>query len=145
VRVENKSNEKIDYFPYQRTTRIGTSTHPLVATSFPLFPQTALTVGYFRPTLHGTVFSGLALQNLNSVGVTATLQLYKAGALLSTQRVSLGPNTRISRDLVELFPDASPADGTRLKVICGKGIQMLGLLGDDSTSTLLPIAASSTP
>jgi hypothetical protein len=146
IRIDNNDNQRATYFPYQRTTRIGTSTHALVAASVPLFAQTALTLGYFRPTLHGTVFSGIALQNLNSTSVTATLGLYsKTGVLLTTQKLALGKNTRISRDLVELFPGFSPVDGTRLKVTSPTGIQILGLLGDDSTGTLLPIAASSTP
>jgi IPT/TIG domain len=146
VRVDNPDNERATYFPYQRTTKVGNSTHALVANSFPLFPQAALTLAYFRPTLQGTMFSGIALQNLNSVGVTATLQLYSnTGQLLAARRVALGANTRFSRDLVELFPNASPANKTRLKVTCVTGIQMLGLLGDDSTGTLLPVPASATP
>jgi hypothetical protein len=147
VRVKNhETNEESVYFPFQRTTPLGKSTHALIASSFPLFPQTALSLGYFRPTLHATVFSGIALQNLNSTSVTATLQLYsKTGVLLSTQTQVMGKNSSIARDLVELFPGVSPADGTRLKVTSGKAIQMLGLLGDDGSGTVLPVPASSTP
>jgi hypothetical protein len=146
IRVENSGNERATYFPFQRTTKMGSSTHALIAESYPLFPKTALTVGYFRPSLHGTVFSGLALQNLNSLDQTATLQLYsKAGVLLSERMITLARNTRFVRDLVELFPGVTPADGTKLKVTSTKGIQMLGLLGDDSASTVLPVPARSTP
>jgi IPT/TIG domain len=146
VRVDNTDNERAVYYPYQRTTRIGNSTHALVAASYPLFPQTARKIGYFRPALHRTVFSGLALQNLNSTSVTATLQLSsKSGTVLSTQTVMLGKNTRMARDLVELFPGVTPADGTKLKVTSSKGIQMLGLLGDDASGMVLPVLASSTP
>jgi hypothetical protein len=146
IRIDNSDNQRATYFPYQRTTSVGKSMHALVAASLPLFPQTALTLGYFRPTLRGTMFSGLALQNLNQVRVVATLQLYsKSGILLATKKLSLGKNTRISRDLVELFPAAKPATGTRLTVTSTLPIQMLGLLGDDSTGTLLPVAATATP
>lgn len=146
VRVENRDNERVTYYPYQRTARIGSSTHPLIASSFPLFSQTAQRLGYFRSALHGKVFSGLALQNLNSTSVTATLQLYsQAGVLLSTQTQVLGRNTFIARDLVELFPGVTPANGTRVKVTSSKGIQMLGLLGDDGSGMVLPVAASTTP
>jgi hypothetical protein len=146
IRIDNPNNERVEYFPYQRTTRIGKSTHALVAAGYPLFSQTAQTLGYFRPTLHGTVFSGLALQNLNSTTVTATLQLYsKTGTLLSTRNLVLATNGYISRDLVELFPGFSPTDGTRLKVTAKTGIQMLGLLGDDSSGTLLPVPPTSKP
>jgi hypothetical protein len=147
IRVQNKdTNEEVEYFPYQRTTQAAKSTHALIAASYPLFSQTALTLGYFRPTLHGTTFSGLALQNLNSAAVAVTLQLSsKTGVLLSTKRVTLGKNGRIGRDLVELFPGVTPADGTRLKVTSPTGIQMLGLLGDDASGMVLPVPASSTP
>jgi hypothetical protein len=146
IRVENRNNEIATYFPYQRTKRNKKSTHLLVAQSFPLFSQTAQTVGHFRPTLNGTVFSGLALQNLNSASATATLRLYsKAGTLLSAQKVVLGTNTYMARDLVELFPGVKPSDGTKLTVTSNIAIEMLGLLGDDSSGTLLPVAPTATP
>jgi hypothetical protein len=146
IRIDNPNNERATYFAYQRTTRIGVSTHPLVASGLPLFPQTALSLGYFRPVLQGTMFSGLALQNLNTARVTATFQLYsKTGTLLSTKTLSMATNTRYSRDLVEMFPALKPRNGMSLKVTSSKPIQMLGLLGDDSTGTLLPVPATATP
>jgi hypothetical protein len=146
IRVDNRDNERAEYYSYQRTRRIGKSTHPLVAAAYPLFSQTALTLGYLRPTLQGTTFSGLALQNLNPTGVTVALELYsKAGVLLSAQTLALGKNAYIARDLVELFPGVSPGDGTRLRVTSRTGIQMLGLLGDDASATLLPVPLSPKP
>lgn len=146
IRIDNKNNERAVYFPYQRTRRIGKSTHSLVAASFPLFSQKAQTLAYFRPTLQGTVFSGIALQNLNSTGAKATLRLYSSDSLLlSTRALTLANNSYVARDLVELFPGAIPEDGTKLIVTSDKAIQMLGLLGDDSAGTLLPVAPSSTP
>jgi hypothetical protein len=146
VRIDNPNNERAEYFPYQRTKRTGKSKHPLVAASYPMFSQTPLTVGYFQPTLQGTVFSGLALQNLNATKAKATLQLYsQGGVLLSRRTLSLAPNTYIARDLVELFPGATPGDGTKLTVISNQQILMLGLLGDDASGILLPVPASSNP
>jgi len=146
IRIDNPNNERATYFAYQRTTRIGVSNHPLVASGLPLFPQTTLSLGYFRPVLQGTMFSGLALQNLNAVRVTATFRLYsKTGALLSTKTLAMGTNTRYSRDLVEMFPALKPRNGMSLKVTTSKPIQMFGLLGDDSTGTLLPVPALSAP
>jgi hypothetical protein len=146
IRIRNPDNERAVYFPYQLTKRSGKSTHPLVAAGYPLFSQKAETLGYFRPALHGTIFSGLALQNLNSTNIRATLQLYSnLGVLLSTRTLTLAPNSYVARDLVELFPAATPADGTRLRVTSNKGIQVLGLLGDDSSGMLLPVPASSKP
>jgi IPT/TIG domain len=146
IRIDNPDNERAVYFPYQRTKRVGKSKHALVAAAYPLFSQTAQTVGYFQPTLQGTVFSGIALQNLNSTTAKATVQLYsQGGVLLSTRKLSLATNTYLARDLVELFPGVTPGDGTELMVTSPAAIQMLGLLGDDSAGTLLPVAASPNP
>jgi hypothetical protein len=57
----------------------------------------------------------------------------------------MASNTRYSRDLVEMFPVLKPRNGMSLKVTSSKPIQMLGLLGDDSTGALLPVSATSTP
>jgi hypothetical protein len=145
IRVSNANRELATYYPYQRTSRVGTSTHPLLASSIPLFAQTTWKVGFFRPTLNGTVFSGLALQNLNPISVNVVLQLFsKTGILLSKQTLVLALNSSMARDLVELFPGVAPATGTRLKVTSDQPIQMLGLLGDDNTRTVLPINPTST-
>jgi hypothetical protein len=146
IRIDNQNNEQAVYFPYQRTKRSGKSTHALVAASFPLFAQTPQTLGYFRPILEGTSFSGIALQNLNSTSAKATLKLYSStGALLSTKALTLPTNTYVARDLAELFPQASPKDGTRLTVTSNLAIQMLGLLGDDASGMVLPVAPTGTP
>ncbi len=146
IRVTNSNNERVEYFPYQRTTRLGNSTHALIASSIPLFAQTTWTLGYLRPTLQGTIFSGLALQNLNAVKANVLLSLYsKTGVLLSTQKVVLGVNTSVARDLAEIFRGVVAATGTSLKASSDQPIQMLGLLADDSTGTVLPVNPTSTP
>jgi hypothetical protein len=146
IRITNPNNEKAEYFPYQRTKLTGKSKHPLVAASYPMFSQTPQTIGYFQPTLQGTVFSGLALQNLNATKAKAILQLYsQGGVLLAKRTLSLATNTCIARDLVELFSGVTPGDGTTLAVTSDPAILMLGLLGDDASGELLPVPASSTP
>ena len=146
IRATNSNNERVEYYPYQRTTALGKSTHLLVASSIPLFAQTTWTLGYFRPTLRGTIFSGLALQNLNPAKANVVLNLYtKAGILLATQTILLGTNVSMARDLAELFPGVVAGSGTSLKVMSNQPIQILGLLGDDAASTLLPVNPTSTP
>jgi len=146
IRATNSNNERVEYYPYQRTTALGKSTHLLVASSIPLFAQTTWTLGYFRPTLRGTMFSGLALQNLNPANANVVLNLYtKSGVLLATQTILLGTNVSMARDLAELFPGVVAGSGTSLKVMSNQPIQILGLLGDDASSTLLPVNPTSTP
>ena len=145
TRVTNGNNEKAEYYPYQRTTPVGTSTHTLIASSIPLFAQTTWKVGYFRPTAQGTLFSGVALQNLNPKKANVVLSLYsRKGVLLGTLSQALGVNRSMARDLAELFPGLV-ATGTRLKVSSDQPIQLLGMLGDDATGTVLPVNPTSTP
>jgi hypothetical protein len=146
VRIINSGHDVATYFPYQRTSPVGKSTRALVATSFPLFAQTSWTIAYFRPIRQGTVFTGLALQNLNAAGASITLQLFsKTGALLATRSLSLGSDARIVRDLAEYFPAGVPEGGTLLKVLANRPIQMLGMRGDDSSGFVLPVDPSPVP
>jgi len=145
IRVTNANKELVTYYPYQRTTRQGASTHALIASSIPLFAQTTRKVGFFRPTLTGTIFSGLALQNLNAVKANVVLRLTRSGVVLATQNIVLGVKSSMARDLAELFPGAVANAGTRLRVSSDQPIQMMGLLGDDSTRTVLPINPTSIP
>ena len=145
IRVTNANKELVTYYPYQRTIRQGVSTHALIASSIPLFAQTTWKVGFFRPTLTGTIFSGLALQNLNAVKANVVLRLTRNGVVLATQNIVLGVKSSMARDLAELFPGAVANAGTRLRVSSDQSIQIMGLLGDDSTRTVLPINPTSTP
>jgi len=145
IRVTNAYKELVTYYPYQRTTKQGTSNHPLIASSIPIFAQTSWKVGFFRPTASGTIFSGIALQNVNAVRANVVLRLTRNGVLLATQNVILGVKSSLARDLAEMFPGVAAATGTRLRVSSDQPIQMMGLLADDSTRTVLPINPTSTP
>jgi hypothetical protein len=139
VRVDTGS-ERVEYYPYQRTTQAGKSTHPLVAASFPLFAHTTWTQAFFHPVLQGTTFSGIALQNLNASVATVTLQLFSSvGGLLATRTISLPTNTRMVRDYAEVFPGQVAGNGTTVKVTSNVAVELLGLLGDDALSTVSPV------
>lgn len=141
VRVVNNSpNEKAEYFSYQRTTAMGKSKHPLVAATVPLFAESTWSTAYFKPVLSGSQFSAIALENPGAQSVKAKLQLFGSnGTLLATRSVMLKPNTRWSRDLLELFVGVVPGNGTSLKVTASVPIPMLGLLGDDVLGTVDPV------
>ena len=147
IRVRDKdSNEKVEFFPYQLTAPIGVSTHALIAASYPMFSRTTYTEGYFRPVLSGSVFSGLALQNVTGVATTATVELFASdGSLLTSVSVELPASSRIARDLAELLPGVVASNGTSLHVTAPAPIQMLGLLGNDASGVVLPVPPRSTP
>ena len=147
VRVTNQStNERAEYYSYQRTAALGSSTHPLVAASYPLFSRATWTQAYLDSVLHGTMFSGLALQNLRAQTARVRLELYSAqGVLLTARSVSVPTNTRMARDFVELFPGFTPSDGTWVRIVSATPVQVLGLLGDDASGQVLPVEPSATP
>ncbi|HEY7097831.1 MAG TPA: IPT/TIG domain-containing protein [Terriglobales bacterium] len=147
IRVRDKdSNDRVEFFPYQLTTPIGVSTHALIAASYPMFSRTTYTEGYFRPVLSGSVFSGLALQNVTNVATTATVELYASdGSLLTSVSVDLQASSRIARDLAELLPGVVASNGTSLHVTAPTPIQMLGLLGNDASGVVLPVPPRTTP
>jgi hypothetical protein len=147
IRVTKPStNEKVEYFSYQRTTPKGKSTNPLIAATVPLFAQTTWKTAFFKPVLSGSQFSGLALENLTAQTVGAHLQLFASnGTLLEAHTIYLYPNKRWSRDLREVFTIAVPASGTIVKVTTGAPIPMLGLLGDSVLGTVVAVAPSATP
>jgi hypothetical protein len=147
VRVTNQStSERAEYYSYQVTAALGSSTHPLIAASYPLFSHSTWTQAYVTSVLNGSMFSGLALQNLRAQTARVRLELYSAqGVLLTSRAVSLPTNKRMARDLVELFPGFTPGDGTYVRVVSATPIQALGLLGDDASGQVLPVEPTSTP
>jgi hypothetical protein len=144
VRVDNPT-ARVSYYPYQRTVGLGRSSHALIAASYPMFSHTDWTIAFFDPVVNGSIFSGLALQNLNASTATVTLQLFSStGVLLGTKIIPLPSNRRMARDLAEFFPGLV-ATGTSLQVTSDLGIRMLGLLGDDAAGTVQPIEPSLVP
>jgi hypothetical protein len=149
IRVVNPStNERVEYFSYQRTTRAGKSQHALIAATEALFAQSTWTLAYFKPVLSGSQFSGLALQNQAATTSKVRLQLFAGnGSLLATRTLSLLANKRMTRDVAEFFTGVVPNTGTTLKVtvLSGPPIQLLGLLGDDALGTVDPQDPSPVP
>lgn len=142
-----KTNETATYFSYQRPAIAGASSHKLVASSYALFQRAKRRLGYFRSVLSGTAFTALALQNLGSTATTVRLDLMTkpGGTVITSRTVSLGANTRFTRDLRELFPTAVPDNSTEVRVNSAAPIQMLGLVGDDATGVVLAVDPVSTP
>jgi hypothetical protein len=144
VRVKKPTtNETVTYYSYQRTAEVGESTHALVASSYPLFPHTRWTQAFLKPVASGTKFSALALQNTRATGVTITLNLLSGtGSVLASKTVNLPGRSKIVRDMKEFFSGAKT--GTEIRITCPVAIQVLGMLGDDASRIVLPVAPSAT-
>ncbi len=144
VRVKKPTtNETVTYYSYQRTVEVGESTHALVAASYPLFPHARWTQAFLKPVANGTKFSALALQNTRATGVTVTLSLLSGtGSLMASKTVNLPGRSKIVRDMEEFFSGAKP--GAEIRITCPVAIQVLGMLGDDASGIVLPVAPSAT-
>jgi len=145
IRVKKPStNETATYYSYQRTTTVGTSTHALMASSYPLFSKATWKLAYFKPVVSGSAFTGLALQNQTPAAVSVKLELLNnKGVRIAMKSIALPGRSRIVRDMKEFF--AKAVTGTELRVTSPVAIQMLGMMADDASKIVLPVAPSATP
>lgn len=141
-----KGNETVEYFSYDRTTEQGSSKNALVQLVHPMFSQQHFLTGTFPFKAGGTQFTGIALQN-SDLSVDATVQielLDSAGNSLVTPDVELVPKrTKLVRDVAELFASVPANVATvRATVTTGPAVKMLGMLGDTSNSTVVPVVVT---
>lgn len=141
VRVTNQTERSI-YFSYFRALVAGASTHALVAQSYALFSHQLFTGGTLPWTRAGQQFTALALQNPTPDAVNVTIEMLSAtGETLGSTSLPVPPLSKLTRDLMELF--ANPPEGAvAVQITPSQPIQMLGLLGDDATSKVLPVIVS---
>jgi hypothetical protein len=141
VRVTTQT-ERSTYFTYFRAQMIGESTHPLVEESYPLFSRQMFSSGTLPWTRAGQQFTALALQNPSTSAVNVTLEMQSAaGDVLGTMSLPLPALSKISRDLTELFANP-PVEAVAVRITASQPIQLLGLLGDDATSNVVPVIVS---
>jgi hypothetical protein len=138
VRVTTQT-ERSTYFTYFRAQIVGESTHPLVAESYALFARQLFFSGTLPWTRSGQQFTALALQNPSNSAVNVTLEMESAtGDVLGTTSLPLPALSKMTRDLAELFANA-PAGAVAVRITPSQPIQLLGLLGDDATSNVVPV------
>ena len=144
IRVKKPAtNETATYYSYQRTAAVRTSTHALIASSYPLFSKATWKLAYFT-AVSGSAFTGLALQNQTAAAVTVKLELLNnKGTRIAMKSVALPGRSRMVRDMKEFF--AKAVTGTELRVTSPVAIQMLGMMADDASKIVLPVAPSTTP
>jgi len=144
IEVVNPDGSQDFYFSYMRGVALGSSTQPLLATTLPIFSSQLHSQATFLspPRLPGT-FTGLAMQNPNQDTASITLASYTASnTLVDRATIDLPPGMKITRDILEWLT----AQAAYLKVTANAPIQVFGLWGDTSSSTVLPFQPiASTP
>jgi hypothetical protein len=139
VTAQNPGEAAVEYVAHWRGVSQGDSKDPLIARTLPLFSTKTARRTALPPQILTQInpdyVLGLALQNpgLESADITVSAA---SGAHV---RIVLPPGARISRELGELLAPALPAPGV-ITVTSSQPIQVLGLLGDRRSGTVLPVA-----
>ncbi len=150
VRATNKdTNEVVEYFSYNRTDDATGQTLPatgnaLVALVHPMFSRVTYTTATLPFAHAGTQFTGIAFQNITGAPATINVELLDANsASLSSSSFTLPTGRRVTRDIADFFPTPAAAAVTvRATVTAGSPIQMLGMLGDNSSGAVTPVVVT---
>ena len=141
--LDKRTGEKITYYSYLRATALGQSVRPLLAASYPIFSSQKYASAGLPWTKSSTVFTGLALQNPNTTAAQVTLQLLSStNQVLQSFSFPLPSRTKVTRDLLEVFPVGAFINGASVRISASQPIQMLGLQGDTSINTVAPLIVS---
>jgi len=144
--AENPDKSSDSYFSYMRGVPQGVSTHALMARTVPVFSiltaTEAVLPSTISPTLNPDYFTGLALQNPSLATAQVTIEARSgAGDLLVSTSISLPNHMKFTRELSELFGFVMPT-GAYLRVVSTQPVQVMGVLGSESTKSILPLKAT---
>jgi len=144
------ANETSTYYSYLRADPVaGSSANALVNQFYPLFSQQTYTKATIPLNNAAPKFTALALQNTSATSATATIELLdNAGNVVATLSggVSLPSRTRIVRDVVQDWFPSPPASAFAVRMTSKTpALQMLGILGDSSTSKAAPVTPTAVP
>jgi hypothetical protein len=151
VRVKDTgSNFTIEYYTYLRADGLaGSSATALVNLVHPMFSRLTYLSAMIPLVNSGTQFTGLSLQNTNALNSDIKIELLDASnASVATPVTVTLPGigsgrvgSKITRNVVaDWFP--SPPSGAvivRMTVTSGPAVQVLGMRGDTSTGTVVPV------
>lgn len=147
VRVRDQStNFKLDYYTYLRAdddSAFAASGNALVAQVHPMFSRQTFLAATIPLVQSATQFTGLALQNTSSGDDGIKVELLDASnnSLANTSFI-LHAGKKIERDVIEdLFNGTVPSGAAkvRMTVTSGNAVQALGMQGDSSAGTVLPV------
>ena len=127
IRIVNRDGAETNYFSYQRTARQGTSIHPTLRATVPIFSDTEYTDTFVD--VDGAT-TGLALQNRQPVPALVAAELIDAnGRLRAAGAVMVRPGRFVLAELSELFGVAySPSQVIRVRAL--GPIQVMGVAVD---------------
>jgi len=142
--VTNPDKSSDTYFSYLRGVPMGVSARPLLAKTVPAFSSKtmfeAVLPSTISPMVNADYFTAIALQNPSAAEARVTLESHDSGgALTGSTTVTLPSGSLLTREVSELLGAVLPT-GSYLHVISTQPVQALGLLGNDRTDIVIPVA-----
>jgi hypothetical protein len=143
VRVKDQNNNVNEYYTYQRADDVaGTpSNTALISLVHPMFSQQTYTSATIPLVNSGTQFTGVSIQNTFGTPLVIAISLANdSNVILSTVQVTLPNRQKITRDVIaDFFSGTVPAGATRIIVASPQKVQVLGMLGDKTAGTVVPV------
>ncbi len=149
--VRNLDGSQDTYDAYVRGIPQGASANPMLAATVPVFTRVKALSVVLPVVAGGTVFTGVAIQNPNpTTAVTVTLTYGPVSGVVSSSgtgstnvasaTIVLPPLGRITRDVLELVSGVAQQPAGTLRISSPSPIQVIGLLGNQAASTVVPFA-----
>ena len=150
VRVKDtNTNFVLEYYTYLRADDVaGASANALVKQVHPMFSRVTYLSASIPLVNSGTQFTGLSLQNTNSVDAGIKIDLLDSSnaSLANTSFILPGlsggiTGKKITRDVIADWFPSPPAGAVKVSVTVtsGPAVQVLGMLGDTSTGVVTPV------
>jgi len=150
VRVKDtNTNFVIEYYTYLRADdEPGSSANAQVNLVHPMFSRLTYLSATIPLVNSATQFTGLSLQNTNALDSGIKIELLDASsnslANVSFILHGLGGGTagkKITRDVIADWFPSPPAGAAKVRVTVtsGPAVQVLGMLGDTSAGTIVPV------
>jgi hypothetical protein len=144
IQVTNPDKSTDTYYSYMRGVPMGVSARPLLARTVPAFSSLtifeAVLPSTISPLVNADYFTAIAWQNPSAADAVVTLESHAAGGgLTGSTTVTLPSGSRLTREVSELLGAVLPT-GSYLHVSSTQPVQMLGLLGNDRTGAVIPVA-----
>lgn len=151
VRVKDtNTNFVIEYYTYLRADdEPGSSANAQVNLVHPMFSRVTYLSATIPLVVSATQFTGLSLQNTNALDSGIKIELLDASnasvaTLPSFILPGIGSGTagkKITRDVIADWFPSPPAGAAKVRVTVtsGPAVQVLGMLGDTSAGTIVPV------
>jgi hypothetical protein len=144
IQVTNPDKSSDTYYSYLRGVPVGTSARALLSRTVPAFSVRtmfeAVLPSTISPQVNADYFTAIAVQNPSAADAVVTLESHDAADSITGSTIfTLPSGGRLTREVSELLGAVLPT-GSYLRVRSTQAVQMMGLLGNDRTGVVLPLA-----